>query len=67
MKTLFEYAVVYNPNKDAEKAGKTAVILIQPTTILAKDAQEVNMRAVRAIPEQYADRLADIHIAVRPF
>lgn len=65
--TLFQYAIIWNPNEEQLKEGKKPELVVEPTTILADDAQKAMLMAARAIPE---DRVADIDqldIAVRPF
>lgn len=71
MAKLFEYAVLYHPKitKDAngnETQGPDKIITT-PTFTLAKDDKEVAIRASRAIPEEYIDKLDQIEIVVRPF
>jgi hypothetical protein len=67
MSKLFEYAVVFNPNKEETKSGEKPKIVIKPTTILAKNEKEVNFIAARSIPEDFADKIDRLDIAVRPF
>lgn len=64
---LFEYCVFFVPNEEQSKAGQTAVILVQPQLELAETKSAVEMKAIRAIPKEFEDRLAQITIAVRPF
>jgi len=64
---LFEYAVIFNPSKDDEKKGVKSEIVIKPTTILAKSEKEVNFIAARSIPDNFADKVDQLDIAVRPF
>lgn len=71
MAKLFEYAAIYNPKptKDAQGNDTTpkSVLVISPTTVLAKSDKEVGVLAARAIPEEYTDRLEEVEIVVRPF
>lgn len=60
---LFEYAVIYVPTEK----DKTATILVQPTTVLAKDPKSVEMLAAKKIPAEYDDKLDQVQVAVRPF
>ncbi len=64
---LFEYAVIFHPNKDERKDGRIDEILIQPKSVLANDDKQAFMKAVREIPEDYSDKLDRIEVAVRPF
>lgn len=64
---LFEYAIIWNPNGKQSKKGQKPKILVAPTTILQKSAEEVGVLAAREIPSKYLDQLEQIDIAVRPF
>ena len=64
---LFEYAVIYNPTETESEEGKTAELLIKPTTILAQSEREANFVAARAVPAEFAAKLDRLEIAVRPF
>lgn len=65
---LFQYAVLWHPTKEQfEKDGKKSVLVVEPSTILAKDQNSATMTIVRKIPEQFADQLDQIEIAIRPF
>lgn len=64
---LFQYAAIWNPTPEQAKDGKKAKIVLEPTTVLAKDAAQANMLAARAIPENMMDELDQIDIAVRAF
>jgi hypothetical protein len=68
---LFEFAVIYTPalTKEQREAGEKAKskLVVDVTRVLANDEAEVNMLAARAIPVDYADKLQQVEIAVRPF
>lgn len=65
---LFQYAVLWHPTKEqAEKESKKSVLVIAPDTILAPNNNAATMAIVRRIPEEYADQLEQIEIAIRPF
>lgn len=59
---LFQYAIILNAKDD-----EPARILVPPTNILAKDSNQANILAARAIPEEYLESLELVDIAVRPF
>lgn len=61
---LFQFAAIWNPTPEQSKDGQKARIIVEPTTILAKDAAQANMLAARALPEEMVDQL---DIAVRAF
>lgn len=68
MLKLFEYAVVLQPKTDKDgnetDAGK---IIVDPTTVLAKDPQAAQLLAGRAIPEEFIGDLDRLTLVVRPF
>jgi hypothetical protein len=69
---LFDYAVLYHPTPTKDQAGNdttpdSELITISATPILAKDEKEVAMKAARAVPESYADKLDRVEVIVRPF
>jgi hypothetical protein len=68
---LFEYAVIHHPKVTKDALGNETqgpdVVVVAVTTALAKTQEEVAMRAARAIPEQYVDKLDEVEILVRPF
>jgi len=63
MSKLFEYAIIYTPDDVTEEAK----LLVEPTTVLAKSSNEVNIIASRAVPESFLAKLDQVEIAVRPF
>lgn len=62
---LYQYAILLHPTKD-DKKGKSKLI-VEPTTVLAANDDVAQMMAVKSIPEDYADQLEQIDIAIRPF
>lgn len=67
-KQLFEYAVLLNEKKDKDgEITEEAKILVEPTYTLARDLDEVNIVASRAIPEDRVNDLERITLVVRPF
>jgi hypothetical protein len=67
-KQLFQYAVIFNPTeKQVKEEGLESKVVVELQTVLAKDQNEVSMRAAMSIPEDYKDKLSQIQIAVRPF
>ena len=71
MAKLFEYAVLYHPKVVRDALGNETqgpdTVVSSPIFTLAKDDKEVAIRAARAIPEQYLDKLDQVEIVVRPF
>lgn len=68
---LFEYAVIHHPKivKDAQgnETQGADTLVVDVTRVLAKNEQEVAMRAARAVPESYVEKLDEVEIVVRPF
>lgn len=65
---IFEFAAIYLPKQDGDKPNtERALIIVKPTTILAKDEKEALLKAARAVPEDYVENLDCVEIMVRPF
>lgn len=70
MAQLYEYAVLLNEKRDKDgEEVEPAEIVVEPTTVLARDEGQAQMLAARAIPEEHTrdgkmDRLV---VVVRPF
>lgn len=71
MAKLFEYAIIHNPKKTKDARGNDttppSTVIVPITSVLAEDVSEVNIKASRAIPDSFLDKLAEVTIAVRPF
>ena len=65
--TLFQYAIIWHPDKEQEKKGEKSKIIIPPTTLLAKSEKIAQMMAIKAIHDDFAEQLEQIDIALRPF
>lgn len=67
---LFEFAVLYHPKPTKDQADRNeypkSVVVVEPQRVIGQEA-EVPMLAARAIPPDYADKLGDCEIVVRPF
>lgn len=64
---LFQYAILWHPTKKQIEEGEKSKLLKPITSILAADANQVNMLAAMEIPAEYKDQLDQIQLAVRPF
>ena len=66
---LYEYAVICDEKRDKEGDRlESAEIVVEPTTILAKDEDQVQMVAARAIPDEYMNgKMERLLVVVRPF
>jgi hypothetical protein len=69
-KRLFTYAVILHKKKeDNNKAIEQfdSVVIIEPTTVLAKDHNDVAFKVTRLIPEEHAEDPDNVEILIRPF
>lgn len=66
--TLFQYAIIKNEKLNSkDEVVEKAVLLAEPTWVLAKDQQTAGTLAARAIPEEEIENLDRITVMVRPF
>lgn len=66
---VFVFCAFHNPPEtiNGVENPEKPKIIVQPTTVLAKDEKQAGMLAGRALPEQYLDRLDQVEMVVRPF
>lgn len=64
---LFQFAVILHPTQKEQEEGKNSELVVPIETVLAPDVNAATIRAGRAIPEEYLDRLDRLEVAVRPF
>jgi hypothetical protein len=64
---LFQYAIIWHPTEKQVKEGEKPKVLVELTTILAKDNQSAAMQAAMQIPAEYKEQIDQIDVAVRPF
>jgi len=67
---LFEFAVLYHPQpkkEDGVEVRPPSQVIVPLDMVLARDDQEVLIKASREIPEDFLDKLDRVEIAVRPF
>lgn len=67
---LFEFAVIANEKVDKDgDVTERAELIVEPTTMLARDKDQAVMLAARAIPEDWtvAEKLDRVQVIVRPF
>lgn len=64
---LFEYALIYHPKKEKDEEQKPSELIGDVKHMIAATPEVVNMRAIREIPDEYAEKLEQIEVAVRPF
>lgn len=64
---LFQYAVILVPKKQENKDQEKPKLIVPIKDVIAADIGAATMLAARAIPEEFADRLDECEVAVRPF
>lgn len=65
---LYQYALIWTPTEQqAEDDGMKPKIIKAVTETLAKDDNHARTVAARAIPDEYAEQIDQITIALRPF
>lgn len=64
---LFEYALIWHPNKEQSKDGQRSKIVLEPKLVLGADDKSVGMKAIKAIPAEYDEQLEQIEVVVKPF
>jgi len=68
---LYEFAIIYTPvqSKDQHERGEKPVseLIVDVTRVLAESDKEATMLAARAIPSEYASKLSQVEVVVRPF
>ena len=65
---LFNFAIILQGkvNRDGDTTEEPQLI-VEPTTVLAKDIDQATLLAGRAIPEEHIDKLERITLVVSPF
>lgn len=65
---LYQYAVIKDERTDDNgKVVEKAKVVVDVTTILAKDNEQATLLAARAIPDEHMDDLERLQVVVRPF
>jgi hypothetical protein len=64
---LFEYAVVKQPLKKDGEIIDDGEIVVEVSTVLAKDETQVQLLAARQIPDAEIEDLDRLEVVVRPF
>ncbi len=70
MAALYEYAVIKHEKLDADgEVVEKAVLLVEPTTVLAKNEKSVGLQATKQIPDEELsdDNVDRIEVVIRPF
>jgi hypothetical protein len=65
---LFQYAVILQPKRDKDgELTEDGRVIVEPTTVLAKDQKQAELLAGRAIPDEQIKNLERLVVVVRPF
>jgi hypothetical protein len=65
---IFQFALIWIPTeKQIEDDGAKPKLIAGVKDILANDDKHAATIAARAIPEEYADQLDQVTVAIRPF
>ncbi len=64
---LYEFVALYHPKKKKGEEKQKSELIVDIQRVLADSEDEVKILAARAIPEEYADKLDRVELAVRPF
>ncbi len=65
---LYQYAVLLHPTQSDQKKGVRAEVIVPPSDfMLARNDQEVVMKATREIPSEIMEHADRLEVAVRPF
>lgn len=65
---VYEFLVLHVPRaKDENEVPDRPTIIVDLERIVAYDEQEASIRAARAIPAEYDDRLDEVQVVIRPF
>lgn len=67
MSKLFQYAAILHPSEKEQEDGIASKVIVDVTTILAKDQQSATLLAARAIPEEFIETLDRVELVLRPF
>lgn len=68
---LYTYLAIYHPRETKDAGGnditEKSKLIIPPTDILATSEKIVATTASRQIPDEYADKLEEVEVLIRPF
>lgn len=68
---LYTYLAIYHPKETRDSGGnditEKSKLIIPPTDYLATSEKIVATVASRAIPDEYADKLDEVEVIIRPF
>jgi len=65
---VFLVVVILKPTKKQEHDdGAVPEIIVQPTAVMARDAQQAAMHAYRFVPDEHASKGDRLEVKVHPF
>lgn len=65
---LYLVAVILQPTKkERDDIGAGALVIVQPTAVVAKDEASATMKAARLVPEEHAGKDDRLEVRVIPF
>ncbi len=64
---VFQYVVFHQPVTKKDEAQVKPTVIKEVTTTIAKSEDLVRMTAVRELSQEWAEKLEEIIIVVRPF
>lgn len=65
---LYLVAVILVPTKKQREEGEQqAMLVVQPTAVVAKDEQHATMKAIRLVPDEHANKDDRLEVRVIPF
>lgn len=65
---LYEYAVILEEREDRDgEVVEPARLVVEPTTVLARDDAQAQIHAARSIPEDEIPNMDRLTVVVRPF
>lgn len=53
--------------KQIEEEGAAPIIVVQPSAVMAKDENQAAMKAMKKVPDEYADKDNRLEVRVLPF
>ncbi len=59
--------MIWHPTDEQQETGTESKILIEPAWRTAEDQNTLFLQMVREVPTEYADKLKQVEILIRPF
>ncbi len=65
--TVYQYVVLLQPTDKEKKAGKHPEIVVNITSVVAKDVDHAKILAIKEVPDKHMDSADRLEVLVRPF